>query len=232
MQVTGVDGCPGGWLAITYDDASGTLTPRIYSTFGDLLTDTAPSACVAVDIPIGLAEGEARICDVQARAVLGPRRSSVFSAPDPRLVDAPDYHEASARSRVLLGKGISRQAFAIYPKIAEVNGLVTPALQSRVIEVHPEVSFWALRGGKPMQHAKKTPEGFAERRDLLLQSLPGVSVPERREARRIAPPAGADDVLDAIVAVWTARRFAQGRSGRLPPQAPLDARGLRVEINY
>ena len=76
------------------------------------------------DIP----EGQPRQCDPQARAVLGPRRNSVYPAPDRRLLDAPHYQEALARSRLVTGKGISRQTFAICHKIAEVDRLMTPLL--------------------------------------------------------------------------------------------------------
>ncbi len=41
--------------------------------------------------------------------------------------------------------------------------------------------------------------------------------------------AATDDVLDALVACWTARRIHAGTAIRLPPTAPVDARGLRME---
>ena len=231
MRVVGVDGCPGGWVAIAYDAEARTLTPRVHASFAELLAAYSDAACIGVDIPIGLAEGEPRRCDVEARRVLGPRRSSVFPAPDPRVITAPTYEQALARARSLTGAGISKQAQAIYPKVLEVNWALTPALQGRVVEVHPEVSFWALAGGRPMAHAKGTPEGYEERRTLLAESL-GAPIPSREEARSLARPAAPDDVLDAIVAAWTAQRQAEARAGRLPPDPSVDARGLRMEIVY
>jgi predicted RNase H-like nuclease len=231
MRVIGVDGCPGGWVAISYDSDARTLEPLVHRSFADLLAAYPDAASIGVDIPIGLAEGRPRRCDVEARRVLGPQRSSVFPAPDPRVIDAPTYAEALALSRSLTGGGISRQAFAIFGKVAEVNRALTPELQSRVVEVHPEVSFWALAGERPMAHPKKKPEGYAERRALLAAAL-GVPIPPREQARALARPAGADDVLDAIVAAWTARRVAAGLAGRLPAAPPTDARGLRMEIVY
>lgn len=231
MHVVGVDGCPGGWVAIAYDTAARTLTPRVHRSFPELLAAYPDATCIGVDIPIGLAEGEPRRCDVAARRVLGPRRSSVFPAPDPRVIDARTYEEALALSRSLTGAGISKQGFAIYPKVAEVNRAMTPALQSRVVEVHPEVGFWALAGERPMAHAKGTPEGYEERRALLVDEL-GVTIWTRDEARRVARPASPDDVLDAVVAAWTARRRADGRAGRLPPDPSVDAQGFRMEIVY
>lgn len=222
-------------MAAVYDLAQQETTFRIHRDFREVLSNCSDAACVAVDIPIGLADREARRCDLEARRVLGPRRSSVFPAPDFRVLEAViaeglDYSGASALSHLLLGKGISRQAFAIYPKVAEVNQVMTPALQQRVIEVHPEVSFWSLANWRPMEHPKRTREGFEERRNHLSRVFGGVHVPERQEARRIARPAKADDVLDALVAAWSANRFAEGGSGRLPSEPSTDPRGLRMEI--
>jgi predicted RNase H-like nuclease len=235
VLVVGVDGCPGGWLAIAYDTVKGALTPQVFlgaQAFVALLANYPDADCIAVDIPIGLSEGTARLPDVEARRVLGPRRSSVFPAPDPRILDAVTYGEAGTRSRAVSGKGVSQQAFAIFTKIAEVNHALTPALQENVVEVHPEVSFWAMANYAPMAYPKKTSAGFAERRGHLQAALPGIVIPDRKEAGRYAPPANADDVLDAIAAAWTALRFAEDKAGRLPGEPLLDKHGLRMEIVY
>lgn len=231
MKVVGVDGCPNGWVAILYDVEAGTVVPKVHPSFEDVLAAYSDAIAIGVDIPIGLSENGARRCDVDARRVLGPRRSSVFPAPDPRVIDVASYQEALDLSRKATGKGISKQGFAIYPKVAEVNRVLTPSFQNRVFEVHPEVSFWALAGGRPMSHSKKKPEGYEERRSLLMNEL-GFDIYSRKEALGIARPAGADDILDAIVAAWTARRRAEGHAGRLPSDPPIDAKGLRMEIVY
>lgn len=228
MRVVGVDGCPGGWVAIEWDTEAGTLTPRVYTSIAALLGAHADAQAIGIDIPIGLAEGRPRGADVEARRVLEHRRSSVFPAPDPRLLDELNYAEAGTLSRSLTGKGISKQSHAIFPKVAEVNRALTPEMQDRVFEVHPEVSFWAL-AGRPMEYSKGKPEGFEERRQLLADAL-GVAVWSRIEARSVARPAEPDDVLDAVVAAWSAHRLATGQAGRLPAIAETDGRGLRMEI--
>lgn len=86
MQVVGVDGYTGGWRAAVYDAMQQSFTLRTYTRFRELIEDCSDAACIAVDIPIGLAEGEARRPDLEARKVFGPRRSSVFPAPDHRLL--------------------------------------------------------------------------------------------------------------------------------------------------
>nr|MBA2276485.1 DUF429 domain-containing protein [Chloroflexia bacterium] len=207
MRVVGVDGCPGGWVAVSWDVEARTLTPVVHGSFPALLAAYPDAAVIGVDIPVGLAANGPRRCDVEARKVLGPRRSSVFPAPHPDVLDAPTYAEALALSHTLTAKGISRQGFAIYAKVAEVNRVFTLELQRRVFEVHPEVSFWALAGQRPMVHHKGKTEGFDERRALLAAGLDGAAIPTRPEARGIARPAKSDDVLDAIVAAWTAHRL-------------------------
>jgi predicted RNase H-like nuclease len=94
MKIVGVDGCPGGWVAIAWDIERHSLTPSLHRNISDLLVAHADAEKIAIDIPIGLAEGAPRQCDIEARKVLGPRRSSVFPAPDPRLLDCATYAEA------------------------------------------------------------------------------------------------------------------------------------------
>ena len=232
MQLIGVDGCPGGWIAVTYDIAARTLTPQFHSSFQAVLGAYSDAEVVAVDIPIGLAESVSRRCDDEARRSLGPPRgSSVFPAPDPRLLGETVYKDALARSRSLNNKGISIQTFMICPKVAEVNGVMTPELQERVIEIHPEVSFWAAAGMRSMTYTKSKPEGYEERRAILARVLER-PIWSREEARTVARPAVPDDVLDATVAAWTARRVAEARAGRFPIEGERDRRGLRMEIVY
>jgi predicted RNase H-like nuclease len=80
-----------------------------------------------------------------------------------------------------------------------------------------------------MTHPKGKPEGYRERRRLLTDAI-GVTFPDRPDAFKLTRPAKPDDVLDAIVAAWTAKRAAEGRAERLPPDPPIDQRGLRMEI--
>jgi predicted RNase H-like nuclease len=233
MHVVGVNGCPGGWFAITWDVAAGTLIPAVHQSFTDLLGVYPDAAAIAVDIPIDLAADGPRECDRAARKALGsPRSSSVFPPPHPAVLGALTYGDALELARAVTGKGISKQSFAIYAKVAEVNRALTPNDQRRVVEVHPELSFWALAGGRPMLHSKRQDTGYNERAELLAANLHNVYIPTRSEARQLARPAKPDDVLDSIVAAWTAHRLATGHARRLPPNPPTDANGLRMEMVY
>jgi predicted RNase H-like nuclease len=108
---------------------------------------------------------------------------------------------------------------------------MTPGLQQRVVEVHPEVSFWAMAGKQPMQHKKRRQAGYDERAALLEEKL-GATIWPRNEAFEIARPAKPDDLLDAAVDAWTAGRVAEDNAERLPTNPPIDRRGLKMEIVY
>lgn len=232
MRVVGVDGCKGGWVAVVYDVETGTLVPKFHPSFQEVLDDYPKAKAICIDIPIGLREGpQPRACDTEARKVLKRKAPAVFTPPDPRVLFETVYEDALAKSRELTGKGIFLILFGMFPKLREVNQIVTPDMQGLVFEVHPEVCFWALAGKRPMIYKKSKPEGYEERRSLLAAEL-GHSLWTRKDAFSLARPAQPDDVLDATVAAWTARRVAMGREGRLPVNPEKDARGRRMEMVY
>ena len=154
--------------------------------------------------------------------MIGARRSSVFPAPPRAILDAESYEDAIATSRPLSGKGISRQLFGIFPRIRDVDRLMTPERQRFIVETHPEVSF-ALLAGRAMAYHKSKPQGRDERLALLRIVFADVD-------SHADPPAGArrDDVLDAFVAAWSARRFASRTHRQLG--GDVDERGLRMEM--
>ena len=235
VRAVGVDSCQGGWVAVWAAD--GRLHARVHKTLAALVTSHPHVACVAIDLPIGLTAAGPRACDKEARGLLGaPRNSSVVPAPDPRLLTVPDFATATARSMALTQKGVSRQVFATFPKVAELDDLVTPILQNWVVEAHAEISLWAMAGGRATAHSKSAPEGFEERRDLLAREL-GIRMPATKlESRDLVPKAAPDEVLDAAAVLWTAHRVVDGLAERLPSRATsaqdLDRRGRRMEMAY
>ncbi len=107
---------------------------------------------------------------------------------------------------------------------------MTPESQGRMFEVHPELCFWGL-AGTPMQHSKKTQDGFEERRRLLSQVL-STEIPDRSEVRRLRLPIEADDLLDALAAGVSALRANRGDARRIPADPEIDGKGLRMEMVY
>lgn len=221
--VLGVDGCPGGWVgALVTDD--GTLRWHVGDLAGLLALD---ADAVAVDIPIGLPAGAVRrTADVQAKARLGPQRSSVFYAPPRPALPARDHATSSGLSRAAGGGGLSLQTFHLLGKIRETDELLgtDPRLHGRVVEAHPEVSFRALAGeGQPPLPRKLLSAGRDARLALLSGWLPSAALPKPRPGM-----ARDDDCLDALVCAWTARRWLAGEAELLGGE--LDATGVPMRI--
>jgi|LNFM01.1.fsa_nt_gb predicted RNase H-like nuclease len=238
--VAGVDGCRGGWLVVSrpLDDPSRARV-SLLKRFADVLAMSPRAALIAVDMPIGLAARAGiggRRADVEARANLGKRKSAVFAMPSREAVEETDYVracEAAARTSEP-SRMISKQAFNIFPKIREIDVLMTPEFQDRVREVHPELGFWALNGEKPLDLPKKmkaSPDqpGLAFRRRLLSAAGYDAALLEGRGGVRAAD-AGRDDLLDAAVCSWSAARILRGEGRRFPSEPEIDAKGLRMEI--
>lgn len=218
----GVDGCPKGWMAVVLRDgvASGHFVARIE----DLTTALSDVECVGVDIPIGLAEDRHRAADRAAKRILGRRASTIFLVPSREVLRLEPYGVANQRWRELSGAGLSRQAYGLRSKVLEVDQWLDAA-PCPVWEVHPEVSFAELLG-EPIAASKKTPKGVALRRAALADA--GVVLDGVAEA--FSRVAGVDDVLDAGVVAWTARRILQGRARFVPEEPETDARGRAMVI--
>jgi len=128
------------------------------------------------------------------------------------------------------GRKLSQQAWAILPKIVEVDTFLRsdPTLQSWVREVHPEVCFWAWNQNVAMASRKKSSAGKLER-ESLVNPLYGTAY----AAAKTSLPRGQygnDDLLDAFSALWTAERFVAGQHVVLPGNPPVDSCGLRMEM--
>ena len=218
---------------------TGELRARVAPAFDAVLALAEAPRVVGVDMPIGLLPVAAvggRTCEVLARRLLGPRSSSLFSAPTRSSLEAfragGGYRAVSLANRgTSSGPGLSRQAFGLLSKISEVDRAL-PTARCRIVEVHPELSFREANGGRVVETRKRTPEGRRERLEVLARH--GYTFPLALLARpgRGNLPAGAkpDDLLDACVACWTAERVARGTAVVLPGDRPLDARGLRMEL--
>lgn len=228
--VAGVDGCRAGWIVVVLHRTRKTWTPQVTlcPKFADVLALASPPTIVAIDIPIGLLDTPqpgGRTCDRQARQLLGRRASSIFTPPTRPLLQATHYEQVRTQ-------GLSLQSFNILPKIREVDQLMTPTVQQRVHEAHPELAFTSLAGASP-HYNKKTLEGREERLRILERAFQGIQQAfgnaclafKRSEVAR-------DDLLDAYILAWTALRISAGRANRVPDSSRIDQKGLRTEIWY
>jgi predicted RNase H-like nuclease len=222
--VVGVDGAPGGWVAVVLGEDC-LARVEAFADFGAVLAAFPDADIIAVDIPIGLEPEARRAADVAAKAYLGRHHSRVFMTPSREALAAGSYAEALAMLRAAGLPLISAQSWALGRKILEVDALATD--DERVREVHPEVSFRAMNGEADLAHGKKAPAGFAERTKLLERN--GVWLPaDAFELKRV----GVDDVLDAAAAAWSAHRIAGGMARSLPEAPGTDDRGRPITIWY
>jgi predicted RNase H-like nuclease len=225
--IAGVDGCKGGWLCLTLNTESRNIEAAVVESIAEL---DPQAKIIAVDIPIGLPDANRREADRQARKRLGePRRRSVFPAPIRPALQAKCWEDACQITLAINGHSITRQAFAILPKIAEADQVVRSASHGhRIYEVHPEVSF-AEWSGTPMEHRKKSPAGRADRQVLIRDYFGSDAFCSARAAVR-GHLVASDDIADAFAALWTAERIEQGKAGRYPQMEATDSLGVPMQI--
>jgi Protein of unknown function (DUF429) len=178
---------------------AGRSSTRKIAKLSDLFDSAARFESIAIDVPIGLLDAYevgGRECDRAVRTLLGEERGrSVFPAPvrcvlevlnGPPLPIVEKHQEACRRSRSSgpEAKGISRQAFNILSKIREVDDLLNARPELRLVmrEIHPELCFYELAGGKPMTNGKTSRLGKEERRAALGRAFPDLDVPGAHKA--------------------------------------------------
>lgn len=218
--VLGVDACKSGWVGIAW--SGGMVTPRFAPTIAELADAAGPLVAMAIDIPIGLPDDGQRQADKMARDFIRPRQSSVFMTPVRATLGIRQHSRANAISLLRTGQGMSIQAFSLLPKIQEVDDWL-PKAPCRVAEVHPEVSFTQL-AGHPLA-PKKTWAGAEHRRHLL--ATVGITL---TGPLGDAGKAAVDDILDAAVAAWTARRVHLGAALPLPTPPEILSDGTEAAI--
>ncbi len=236
MFVVGVDGCRAGWFAARWDETDD-WDVRVFPTIDDLWQAYKGAGLIVIDIPIGL-PGEAahqRTCDVETRRLLRPHRSSsVFPSPTREALEAASYEDACMINEQLTGKKLSKQAWAIAPKIREVDQLLrrNPRARAVVRESHPELCFWAFNGGQALPDSKRTEDGQRRREMLLAGLMPDVRVILRvAQARYGRQAATTDDMLDALALAVTAR-LGHNALRTVPGEPPQDAHWLPMEMVY
>ena len=228
QQIAGIDGCQSRWLAITHQSGSQSFVAQVLET-NEL--PAQPWALAAIDIPIGLPDRGPREADRAARKFVGARASSVFPCPIRPALDAPSWETACEITYHHNGHRLSRQTYAILPKIRAVDECIRSTdLRQRLFEVHPEVSF-ACWQCAPTLRAKKDARGHEQRRALIARHYGPeafASVVEQLDERSVA----ADDIADAFAALWSAERILNGTAQRLPSESATDSYGLPMHIWY
>lgn len=232
--LAGVDGCKAGWIALVQTVDGGLIQSTVFATASALCRSLSDAEVIAVDIPIGLTDYGPRVCDTEARKRLGrPRASSVFPPPIRPALVAASREEASRIQGKIDGRRISAQVWSIIPKVREWDSCLRANNQiaNRVFEVHPEVCFWALNAFKPMQRSKKTASGLRQRRELLEREF-GIDAFHEIRSHHARREVADDDLYDAVIALWAARRIYERKALSLPESPPRDSVGLPMAIWY
>ena len=112
-------------------------------------------------MPIGLSRNGVRQCEVAARKVISPHGSRVFKTLPRGALKFPqnDWQIANQWSKEKGFGGISKQIWAIRPKIIEIDRAISPDMQARIHEAHPELAFARLNKWTPLD-SKHEAEGL------------------------------------------------------------------------
>ena len=232
----GIDGCKDGWFCVFLNDDND-WSYQVVPGAGVLGEVVGRATIVLIDIPIGLLDKgpDERLCDRAARKLLGAgRASSVFPSPARQSLDAGNYQQALAINRESTGRGLSQQAWAIVPKIREIDELLTshPNLQGVLRECHPELCFWALNSQSSMQYNKKKEEGKHERLAVLEKIFPQChELYQQASSEFLRKQVAHDDIIDAMACAVTAK-YGYGKYTTVPGNPVRDVTGLPMEMVF
>jgi len=125
------------------------------------------------------------------------------------------------------GKKLTLQSWGIAPKIRDIDDALQIGSKKWAFEVHPELCFREMNRQNLLRYSKRKEAGRFERTQLLTPYFPGI----RQHLANRESGVGADDLLDAAAAAWTAIRHYQGKAESVGA-ACVDERGLPMRIYF
>ena len=158
----------------------------------------------------------------------------MFRSPARASLEAKNDEKAKKINQKHTGKSLPNQTLAILPKIKEVDELLRDDGKARAMirEVHPELCFYMLAGGRPMKHPKRKKVGADERVAVLNRLCPSLgNKSERIRKCYRSSEAKKDDILDAMAAAVTALVCAD-ELRTIPESSPKDSCDLPMEMVY
>jgi predicted RNase H-like nuclease len=231
---TGVDGCKGGWLISTINDAF-FVSVSLVNSLEEAIPLFNNSRFISIDMPMGLSESkeEDRLCDALIRKELGfPYSSSVFSVPCRQAVYAEDYETANQINKQILGKGVSKQVWNICSKIKELDCFVNnyPKFREKIAEAHPELCFKVLKS-QNLNFKKREEEGIKERLHLLSLYIKQVQIEyaslcKRWPGSKVKP----DDIVDSMVLAVNSYFVFIGKYHVFPEKICTNAEGIKMNV--
>jgi len=242
MKYVGVDGCPDGWLAVEYEEATFCAAEQ-YDDIEAIWDAHDDAELVLIDVPIGLRETDntPRPCDAAARRVLGsPRSSSVFPTPVRGVLEADSYEEARRIQEDKTGGSLGAQTWGISNKIRELDKFMLSnqsEVKGTICEAHPEVCFWALNDQQSTRYSKTgmPVAAFWERVEILERIDETIIDDIRSAGTDLRSKAKNDDLLDAFALAITGSPLTDPVKPlpRDPPENDDgDPKGLPMEMAY
>lgn len=228
-NIAGVTPCPGGWLVLPARLAGVTLSCEgafVVPTLVDVLDYRPQFDSGAINAPIGLTDqpnGPFRPCDAEAREYVGwPRRVGIGGIPS-RLGIYAGSTSATREMEPWMRRADERRL----RWLREAEREIQPFHTRTWFSAHPDVSFTAMNGDRPLRTSPYHDDGQLERLDLIERHLPGVA-----EIIRRTSPSGSAlvHVISGGALLWTARRAAAKAISRMPFDPYWDSAGLRTEI--
>jgi predicted RNase H-like nuclease len=199
--------------------------PELLENLADVLDYRPSFKVIALNAPIGLLEEATeggRVCDREARQLIGwPRCGAVPTPPVRKALGASTYEQAAR-----LSGGMGAVTWGLLARYAEVEREMASYRQRVVFEVQPELSFYQLNTDLPMRFPKRTHIGMEERMALLKTRLSGMERIVDAELPNVKPW----QLIDAAVCLWATRRIASRALTRIPADPEWDERGLRMEL--
>ncbi|MGE0621119.1 MAG: DUF429 domain-containing protein [Pseudomonadales bacterium] len=236
MHVVGIDGCKVGWCCVELAD-NGSWSIDVMPDIGEVWRRFRGASAIFIDVPIGLRDfgSDQRHCEIEARRCLGRRHSTVFTPPLRSSLAFNSYEEASANNFKLAGKKLSRQAWGILPKIAEVDRFLNDCVSARSVlsEVHPELLFCNLNNWVPMSKGKKSAAGKRERSELLRRHFSHTGdVFNQFRKQFLKREVADDDVYDAMIAAVCALKCQTRGCSTFPVHPERDSHGLPMQMVF
>lgn len=165
--------------------------------------------------------------------MLSGKASSVFNTPCRQAVDESDYPNASNVNFKIMGRKLTKQSFAIMPKIKELDSFLHnhPKWKNRILESHPEYCFFLLNAGAPIPENKQTTEGSMKRRNILNKYYSECDgLLEMFKSKYPTLSAKTDDFLDALALAVIGGIGLKTGYHSIPKCPSVDARGIKMQI--
>lgn len=237
-RCVGIDGCRGGWIAVSITDAD--FEVDMYHNIREITSKYLEADYLFIDMPMGLPEDDQALRpDAEARTYLSGRGSCIFNVPCRQALYEVNYKDASEINRIYLGKGLSKQSFAICNQIRELDEFLEnePEFKDRLMESHPEICFAVLASKDskwvlPLYNSKHTDEGYLDRIDVMEEFYDKTSEFIEVVSKDPTLSKYQVDCVDALCLAVSARMCMMNGLRSIPEVPERDAREIPMRIVY